>query len=71
MTRLAMFCNGDQEQLLRIFKSSGQYHDEKPNAFYEKMAKESLDFVDRIRTKGQTPIPRNSGKRRSGLNSKT
>ena len=25
MSRIAMFCNGDKEQLLRIFRSSGQY----------------------------------------------
>lgn len=30
MLRLAMFCGNDEEQLLRIFKSSGQFRDEKP-----------------------------------------
>ena len=38
MLRLAMFCGNDEEQLLRIFKSSGQYRDDKPNAYYMKMA---------------------------------
>ena len=34
MLRLAMFCGNDEEQLLRLFKSSGQFRDNKPNAYY-------------------------------------
>ena len=45
MLRLAMFCGNDEEQLLRIFKSSGQFRDEKPNAYYMKMAENGLKFI--------------------------
>ena len=71
MTRLAMFCGGDVEQLLRVFKSSGQYHEEKPNAFYERMAKDSIAFVNDVRKKEERPISASGNKRRFGLNSKT
>ena len=71
MTRLAMFCQGDKEQLLRVFKSSGQYRDEKPNAFYDEMAKQSLQFVSSMRANGQNPVPMNTGKGRFGVNAKT
>ena len=40
MVRLAMFCNGDEEQLMRVFRSSGQFRDEKPTALYQKMARQ-------------------------------
>jgi AspT/YidE/YbjL antiporter-like protein len=70
MSRLAMFCNGDKEQLMRIFKSSGQFRDEKPNSFYEQMADQSIKFVERI--KGDTkPIVPSWGKGKQGLNAKT
>lgn len=71
MSRLAMFCNGDKEQLLRIFKSSGQFREEKPNAFYERIAGESMKFVERIRNENKAPMPtQNSGGKRFG-NAKT
>lgn len=65
MARLAMFCNGDKEQLLRVFRSSGQFRDDKPNAFYERMAGESMKFVERIQNENKVPMPNanNSGKR--------
>ena len=71
MTRLAMFCEDDQEQLLRVFKSSGQYHDEKPNSFYEKMAKESMQFIEQLKRGEETKAPLNTGKIRFGINAKT
>ena len=49
LARIAMFVNGDEQQLLRIFKSSGQYRDEKPNAYYEKLAKQEIQFVARLK----------------------
>jgi len=70
MVRVAMFCNGDQEQLMRIFKSSGQFKEEKSNELYEKMAKESMRYIDRIKQKEAAPIM-NTGKQRAGLNAKT
>lgn len=70
MTRLAMFCGDDQEQLLRVFRSSGQFRDDKPNAFYEEMAKESIQFVEKVK-RGDEKTPLNMGKGRFGMNAKT
>ena len=51
MVRLAMFCGGDKDRLLRVFRSSGQYRDAKPNSYYEKMAENSLKyFMQRTQT---------------------
>ena len=49
MARLAVHTS-DKEKLLRIFKASGQYRDEKPNAYYSKMADEELRFVAGLKT---------------------
>ena len=49
MLRLAMFCGNDEEQLLRIFKSSGQFRDEKPNTYYMKLASESMKTIREMR----------------------
>ncbi len=53
MARLAMFTGDNTEQLLRIFRASGQYREDKPNSYYEKMAKEEMQFVASLKT----PIP--------------
>ena len=71
MSRLAMFCNGDKEQLLRIFKSSGQFRDEKPNSFYERMAEQSIKFVEGIKSKHTSPMLPTWGKGKGGVNAKT
>lgn len=71
MSRLAMFCNGDKEQLLRVFKSSGQFRDEKPNSFYERMAEQSIKFVESIKSKHTSPMLPTWGKGKGGLNAKT
>lgn len=71
MSRLAMFCNGDKEQLLRVFKSSGQFRDEKPNSFYERMAEQSLKFVESIKSKHASPLRPTWGKGKGGVNAKT
>ncbi len=47
MVRLAMFTGNNQEQLLRIFKSSGQYNEETPSLIYEKMAEQAIQFIDK------------------------
>ena len=71
MTRLAMFCGDDKEQLLRVFKSSGQYRDEKPNSFYEKMAQDSIKFIEQVKS-GDKAVPvLNLGKTHFGANAKT
>ncbi len=45
MARLAMMTGGNGEQLLRIFRASGQFRADKPIAYYENMAKEEMKFV--------------------------
>ena len=59
MNRIAMFCDGDKGQLLRVFRSSGQYHDEKPNAYYDIMADKSIGLIAKITTRQmpQTKTP--------------
>ena len=48
LKRLAVYTS-DKEQLLRILKSSGQYRDEKPNSHYERLIKNALDDVSKMR----------------------
>lgn len=71
MVRLAMFCGGDKDQLIRVFRSSGQYRDEKPNAYYEKMAENSLKFISDTK-RSFAPMGEQSGfsKGKVGVNSK-
>lgn len=51
MARLAMMTGNNEEQLLRIFRASGQFREDKPNSYYEKMAKEEMKFVASLRAK--------------------
>ena len=37
------------------FKASGQYRDDKPNAYYERMATEEMQFVSGLREKPMAP----------------
>lgn len=71
MVRLAIFCGGDKEQLIRVFRSSGQYREEKPNAYYEKMAENSLKFISDTK-RSFAPMGEQSGfsKDKVGINSK-
>lgn len=71
MVRLAMFCAGDKDQLIRVFRSSGQYREEKPNAYYEKMAENSLKFISDTK-RSFAPMGEQSGfsKGKVGINSK-
>ena len=50
MARLAVHTT-DKEKLLRVFRASGQYRDEKPNAYYSKMADEELQFMVELRSR--------------------
>ncbi len=70
MTRLAMFTGKDKEQLIRIFQSSGQFNENKPQEFYEKMANQSIAFVGKIQ-KNTTNKTSGADKNRSARNSKT
>lgn len=71
MVRLAMFCAGDKDQLIRVFRSSGQYREVKPNAYYEKMAENSLKFISDTK-RSFAPMGEQSGfsKGKVGINSK-
>jgi len=69
MVRIAIFCNGDQEQLMQIFKSSGQFKGDKLNELYEKMAQESTQYINRTKQKEAIPAM-NMRKRRAGINAK-
>ena len=53
MARIAVFTGENTEQLLRIFRASGQFHEDKPNSYYEKMAKEEMQFVAGLKK----PVP--------------
>ena len=54
MARLAVHTT-DKEKLLRVFRASGQYRDEKPNAYYDKMADEELRFMAELRSRQSAP----------------
>ena len=49
MSRIAMYCDGDKERLMRLFRSSRQYRDEKPNSYYGKIADDAILFISKIR----------------------
>ena len=57
MTRLAMYVNGDKEQLMRIFQSSKQFRESKGVEYYEKVADKSLDFVAGIKGAAAKALP--------------
>lgn len=57
MTRLAMYVNGDKEQLLRVFQSSKQFREGKPMEYYEMMADKSLGFVAGIKGNAAKDLP--------------
>lgn len=71
MVRLALFCGNDEEQLLRLFKSSGQFRDEKPNAYYMQMAQKGLRFISATKQSfSQTNGAGGFAKGKVGINSK-
>ncbi len=64
MARLAMHTGENTEQLLRIFRASGQFRDSKPNAYYEQMAKDEMKFVaDLKKPMPTTTAAKNTGSR--------
>ena len=70
MARLAVHTT-DKEKLLRVFRASGQYRDEKPNAYYYKMATEELQFMAELRRRPKMPVAANAGSRgHYGVNAK-
>lgn len=64
MARLAMHTGDNTEQLLRIFRASGQFRDSKPNAYYEQMAKDEMKFVAGLKKPAPTTTAaKNTGSR--------
>ena len=65
LSRLAMF-TGDEEQIMRILKSSGQYRDEKPNAYYQQLIKDEIKFIEGLKGKHTSAPARSSGSGKGG-----
>ena len=65
MNMLAFWCNGDKEQMLRIFATSGLYRADKPASYYEcTVVKAIKDTVNRYQPKNNMPTnnkPFNNG----------
>lgn len=57
--------------MMRVFRASGQYRDEKPNAYYSKMADEELAFVKALRQRSELKPQANTERRRAGINAKS
>ena len=70
MARLAVHTS-DKDKLMRVFKASGQYHDDKPNACYERMATEEMQFVSGLREKPAAPVASASAKAGRYANAKS
>ena len=70
MARLAVHTS-DKDKLLRVFRASGQYRDEKPNAYYSQMADEELSFVAGLRHGRQPQMQGKAERRRAGVNAKS
>ena len=67
MNKLAFYCNGDKEQMLRIFATSGLYRPEKSDNYYEcTVIKAIRDTATRYQPKAQNTPP---AKPTSGNNS--
>ena len=57
MNRLAFWCNGDKEQMLRIFATSGLFRESKSPDYYEGTAIKAIrDTTNRFQPKEQTPV---------------
>ena len=70
MARLAVHTS-DKDKLLRVFRASGQYRNEKPNAYYSQMADEELSFVAGLRHGRQPQMQSKPERRRAGVNAKS
>ena len=57
MNRLAFWCNGDKEQMLRIFATSGLYRENKSPDYYEGTAIKAIrDTTSRFQPKAQASV---------------
>ena len=57
MNQLAFWCNGDVEQMLRIFASSGLFRPDKPQTYYEHTAMKAVKGTTRRFQPNKTPAP--------------
>ncbi len=72
MMRLGMFCEGDTDMLMRVFQSSGQFRDNKPNSYYLQMAQQTMNILNNRRNNMQRNSPTlGSVKSHFGMNTKT
>jgi antirestriction protein ArdC len=67
MARIAVFCKDDENKIMRVFKSSGQYRDEKPNSYYMAMIKNSIKYISDIKAKESTSAITKNGTSKSHL----
>ena len=70
MMRLGMFCNGDTEQLIRVFKSSGQFRDIKPTSYYMQLAERTMTTLNGKFNPLPPKTPVDMGKGKFGMNAK-
>lgn len=70
MMRLGMFCNGDTEQLVRVFKSSGQFRDIKPTSYYMQLAERTMTTLNGEFNPLPPKTPVDMGKSKFGMNAK-
>ncbi len=62
MNRLAFWCNGDKEQMLRIFATSGLYRPDKSPDYYEGTAIKAIrDTETRYQSKEEKPAQKPNG----------
>ncbi len=72
MMRLGMFCEGDTERLVRVFQSSGQFRDDKPNSYYMQLAQNTMGILShRVNEVKPKPKMGEFGKSHFGVNVKT
>ena len=70
MLRLALFCENNEEQLLRLFKSSGQFREDKPIGYYTKMASESAANIKEMKRSIAAAKVATATRNKIGINSK-
>ena len=63
MARLAIHTGENMEQLLRIFRASGQFREGKPDDYYENVAKEEMQFIAGLKTTAPHAVQKPSGSR--------
>ena len=70
MLRLALFCENDEEQLLRLFKSSGQFREDKTIEYYTKMTSESAANIKEMKRSIAAAKVATATRNKIGINSK-